>query len=552
MKKIILLMCLLITVSSLSCDTDSDCDTLNSCESGKCKHKDIFPLAATEAVGTVLLFLLSFVSSAGGIGSGIVSTSFSLLFFKFDPHMAVALTQAFVFAVSFTSVSLKVKARHPKVDRPLIYYDLMMQLTSPLLLGVTIGVLFNPSLPSWLILASLTLVLIYVTVDIFNQGSKLYKKESQMKRIKDENIVGKNKENEENPMKATEHKDKIDEHEDKIDDFEDKIDEHEDEIDEIEPKINENKDVFDHENRKNFEEIEENISEIEKNKSGELAKIDAEHAGPVINIEIFGAEEKSQLTNQDCIISEEEKDLKQQLALIMASEKLLIPRQHLSFFIILIVFSIMISLIMGKSSVPSIAGIKICSPSYFGILVVYIIVMLLLALFTSIYLIRKHRICEKANYKFDEGDLRWTQKTCITVFLVGLLVGFLVGLIGLGGGFVIGPILLKLHIRPEVSTVSSSLTICISSLTALVQYLIFQTVDWKYGLWYIMTAVIGALGGMLGLRKIVISRGRVSLLIIILSFVSFSALVIILTVGIMNAVRENEKGNFQIGFKEIC
>lgn len=526
MGKLVVLAILVLISVSLKCDSDSDCDDYNYCESKKCKHKEIFPLASLEILGTFLLLFLGLLSSAGGVGGGIISTSFSLLLFRFDAHMAVALTQNFAFAASLTPIVLKFKARHPKVDRPLIYYDLIMQIASPLLLGVSVGVLFNPSVPGWLILAILTLLLAYVTVDIARQGARMYKKESMMKKVKSQKI--------EIPEENLENRG-------------------------INPGIDIKADKNNEEiaeTCKNNEENENDSPQLKTNEGHKMGTNETQEGNlgkTVIEVmedgkHIIGAELIETQNNS----SEIDEELARKLSNIVKADKLLIHWSHVLYFTFLIAFSIIMSLIRGKSPAASIVGIESCSGEYFAIVVVYIIVMLILSILTSFYLINKNKLCEKANYKFDEGDVIWKPKVCLIVLIAGFLIGFLVGILGLGSGFIIGPILVHLGVRPEVSTISSSLIICISSVTASVQYLAFGMVDWKYGLWYMFIAVLGATGGILGLRQFVIKRGRTSVLIIILSLVSLIALVVIPIVGIMSAIKENNNGTFQLGFKSLC
>lgn len=556
MVKLILLGFLILASLSIECDSDSDCENYNYCESGKCKHKEIFPLASLEILGSLLLFFLGLLSSAGGVGGGIISTGFSLLLFRFDAHMAVALTQNFAFAASITPIVLKFKARHPKLDRPLIYYDLIMQIASPLLMGVSVGVLFNPSLPSWLILAILTLLLAYVTVDIAFKGIKMYKKESMLKKIKNQVVPLEKMEikviNPKIDSKVNENNKEIVESTNNNAESEDPQEKMKIKVihPEIDLKLNENNKEFVESSNKNAESEEESlknsIKESEMIASNNINKETTSRA--VIGFE----ENKKFIILTEVNEPEINKELEMKLANILKSEKLNIHWSHVAYFTFLIAFSILMSLIRGKSPAASIVGIKSCSGEYFGVVVVYIIVMIILALLTSLYLIKKNKLCEKANYTFDEGDVIWRPKTCVIVSTAGFLIGFLVGILGLGSGFIIGPILIHLGVRPEVSTISSSLIICISSVTASVQYLVFGMVDWKYGLWYMFLAVSGASGGILGLRQFVIKKGRTSVLIIILSFVSLIALVVIPTVGIMSAIKENNNGTFQLGFKSLC
>ena len=426
--------------------------------------------------------ILAVISTAGGVGGSVVCTSLSLLLFYFDPHVAVAMTQAFVFSGTFTTISLKFKDRHPVVDRPLIYYDAIMQLASPLLLGVTIGVILNTMFPGWLILALLTLIVAYLSYDITSQGIKLYKKETIMIctqttfRSRDINdIILNNRDSERNDLVSQ----RINE-------------EHESKNLEV---------IVSKHNDQDKEEIHSAINEYEINDKGnESNKDENKDKNEISGLKALS--EAATATNtiidspRECLQDKESElrdiKLKKQILSIYETENLSVPKMHARYFLFLIVFTIIISLLSGSKRTLSIINVQMCSKEYYGIVAVYIIVMLGLAVISTVFLIRKNNICVRGNYRFAEGDIRWNKKYSIAIAITGLLTGVLVGLLGLGGGYIIGPILLHMGVRPEVSTVSSSFLICISSFIALVQFFIMNFINYKYAILYFCCAIVGA------------------------------------------------------------
>ena len=541
--KIAVFILLIAECLSTSCKSDSDCQTLNNCVNKVCTHKDLLPIAGTEWAGAILMIMLAVIATAGGVGGSVVCTSLSLLLFYFDPHIAVAMTQAFVFAGTITTISLKFKDRHPVVDRPLIYYDAIMQLVSPLLLGVTIGVMLNIMFPGWLILALLTIVVAYLLYDITKQGIGLYKKETIKKRAQaisetrnNNEIILENRDPENIDLEDNERNEEISSNK-------------------LEVVISKNND-------QNSEEIDGVMGEYEINeKNNESNKNENRDIKESSEIKVLSAEATSENNRIDDtsreFIERKESELKdtklnKQILSIYETEKAPISTMHAGYFLFLIAFTIIISLLNGSKTTHSIINIKMCSKEYYGILAVYIIVMIGMAAISTIYLIRKNDICVRGNYHFAEGDIRWNKKYAIAIIFTGLFTGVLVGLLGLGGGYIIGPILLHMGVRPEVSTVSSSFTICISSFSALVQYFVLNFINYKYALLYFSAAIVGAFGGILGLRRIVIKIGRASVLILALSLTLFAALIIIPSNGVYNSIIQFHHGNFQLGFAPLC
>jgi hypothetical protein len=56
---------------------------------------------------------------------------------------------------SVSTVYYNLKLKHPSLDMPLIDYDLALLMQPMLMLGVSIGVIFNVIFPNWLITALL-------------------------------------------------------------------------------------------------------------------------------------------------------------------------------------------------------------------------------------------------------------------------------------------------------------------------------------------------------------------------------------------------------------
>ena len=54
----------------------------------------------------------------------------------------------------------------------------------------------------------------------------------------------------------------------------------------------------------------------------------------------------------------------------------------------------------------------------------------------------------ESGYKFGHEDIRWDKKTVVFVQLMALGSGLASGLLGVGGGFILGPFMLSLGVNP--------------------------------------------------------------------------------------------------------
>ena len=501
-------------VLSVSCKSDDDCLSLNTCVKGTCTHKQFLPLQGTEWGGTIALMIVAVIANSGGIGGSVISTAINLSLFFFDAHQAVAMTQCFIFAGSFTSAMLKIRDRHPTRDRPLIYYDVLLQLSSPLLLGLSMGVLTNSVFPDWLILALITIIIIYLIIATLRKAVELFKIETKLK--------------ERAHIKEEQHKLK--------------------EIKEIPKEIRGNMGNTDIGERPvllesaNNEESPEKRDEFQDENKGNSEGIDSDDR-------IIEVETKMIISETIDKYQDLPEGLKADILEIERDEqKKFLLSPHMTYFMLVIGCSILFKLLL---STKTILTIKSCSPQFYVIIFCYIIVMLVLNLYSSYYLIRKTRICEQANYEFEDDDIKWNPRRCLHFLITWTVIGFLVGVLGLGG-VVINPGLLFLQIRPEISTISSSFTIAISAFTAMMQFFIAGTIDYKYALWLMGFSSFGALNGILILRRQFLKWKRSSLLIFAYCAIVIGTLVVIPAVEVVTAIKQAHDGNFVIGFTPIC
>ena len=129
------------------CISDSSCRDMNYCNDGICVHKNLFPLEMIEYIGSALMTFISIIANAGGVGGSSITISILLLMFNFSAYEAIPLAQVFVFSGVFTTIIIIFNKRHHFHNKPLIYYDLIMLICCPLLMGVSIGVILNRSFP---------------------------------------------------------------------------------------------------------------------------------------------------------------------------------------------------------------------------------------------------------------------------------------------------------------------------------------------------------------------------------------------------------------------
>lgn len=149
---------------------------------------------------------------------------------------------------------------------------------------------------------------------------------------------------------------------------------------------------------------------------------------------------------------------------------------------------------------------------------------------------------EQTTLKFDQ--------LCIYC-LFGITAGVVGGLLGLGGGFIMGPLFLELGIPPQVSSATATFAMMFSSSMSVVEYYLLNRFPVPYAVYLVIVAFIAAIIGQHVVRKLINWLGRASLIIFILAFMIFVSAISLGGVGISNMIHKIERHEY-MGFENLC
>ncbi|OVA03810.1 Transmembrane protein TauE like [Macleaya cordata] len=158
---------------------------------------------------------------------------------------------------------------------------------------------------------------------------------------------------------------------------------------------------------------------------------------------------------------------------------------------------------------------------------------------------------KKAIASMGEGGRNFKVHQLILYSFFGLLAGTVGGMLGLAGGFILGPVFLELGIPPQVSSATTTFAITFSASMSVVEYYLLNRFPVPYALYFVAVATVAALVGQRVVSKMIIILGRTSLIIFILALIIFMSAISLGGVGIANMIGKIERNEY-MGFENLC
>ena len=160
------------------CSSDLDCisDGWEFCDTGKCQHKQLWPLKELEFWGMFVVFFSMLLANISGGSGGGLGVPICLIFFKFDPKNAIALSNLSICISSFLRYVLYCRHPHPLKNGKGIIVDMNLAIIMlPLIIsGVSIGVVLNIILPGCYIMAYYCILLSFIATKMALKTKSIY------------------------------------------------------------------------------------------------------------------------------------------------------------------------------------------------------------------------------------------------------------------------------------------------------------------------------------------------------------------------------------------
>nr|DAD28673.1 TPA_asm: hypothetical protein HUJ06_030141 [Nelumbo nucifera] len=122
-----------------------------------------------------------------------------------------------------------------------------------------------------------------------------------------------------------------------------------------------------------------------------------------------------------------------------------------------------------------------------------------------------------------EASIDWTGLHLAFCALCGVLGGTVGGLLGSGGGFILGPLLLEIGVIPQVASATATFVMMFSSSLSVVEFYFLKRFPIPYALYLMSVSMVAGFWGQFFIRKLITFLGRASIIVFILSAVIFAS-----------------------------
>ncbi|XP_074571235.1 sulfite exporter TauE/SafE family protein 3-like [Curcuma longa] len=190
---------------------------------------------------------------------------------------------------------------------------------------------------------------------------------------------------------------------------------------------------------------------------------------------------------------------------------------------------------------------KICSAEYWILNMLQVPIAASLTLHEAICLYRRKRTIASTG----KQDMNWRCHHLAFYCFCGIIAGIVGGLLGLGGGFILGPLFIEMGVPPQVASATSNFIMMFSSSMSVIQYYLLRRFPIPYSAYLFCVATLAAVAGQHLVRKAIILIGRASLIIFILALTIFVSAIGIGWLGIEDVLEKIARKEY-MGFESLC
>ncbi|KAI3822564.1 hypothetical protein L1987_10156 [Smallanthus sonchifolius] len=198
-------------------------------------------------------------------------------------------------------------------------------------------------------------------------------------------------------------------------------------------------------------------------------------------------------------------------------------------------------------------GLIVCSTSYWVVTIIQFPVALVVFGYECVKLYKESKKRKNTGNPESvcEAAIDWTAPNLMFCAFCGILGGTVGGLLGSGGGFILGPLLLEIGVMPQVASATATFVMMFSSSLSVVEFYLLKRFPIPHALYLMTVSVMAGFWGQFVIRRLVAFLQRASLIVFILSAVIFASALTMGVIGVDRSIRMIHNHEF-MGFLEFC
>ncbi|KAK9985711.1 hypothetical protein SO802_030662 [Lithocarpus litseifolius] len=197
--------------------------------------------------------------------------------------------------------------------------------------------------------------------------------------------------------------------------------------------------------------------------------------------------------------------------------------------------------------------VEVCSVWYWVLFCLQFPIALGVFGYESVKLYKEHkkRMSTGNTESICEASIGWTAMHIAFCSLCGILGGTVGGLLGSGGGFILGPLLLEIGVIPQVASATATFVMMFSSSLSVMEFYLLKRFPIPYALYLTSVSILAGFWGQFIIRKIITFLKRASIIVFVLSGVIFASAITMGVIGIETSIEMIHNHEF-MGFLGFC
>eukprot|EP01065_Artemidia_motanka_P052831 TRINITY_DN9639_c3_g1_i1.p1 TRINITY_DN9639_c3_g1~~TRINITY_DN9639_c3_g1_i1.p1 ORF type:complete len:902 (+),score=278.91 TRINITY_DN9639_c3_g1_i1:60-2765(+) len=236
---------------------------------------------------------------------------------------------------------------------------------------------------------------------------------------------------------------------------------------------------------------------------------------------------------------------------IVAEEGVQYPARIFVTLLVVWLFLIFLILAKGGKKTDSAVGIESCTGAYWGVWAGSLLFLLAVAAHFAVRAVITCKEKQLCGYEFLPTDIKWTANMTLFCSAATFGAGVIAGIMGIGGGMVLGPLMLQLGVDGRVSSATTATMIALTSSSAVIAFFVAGIVPPTYAVTLSIVCFVGAYVGKMKLDRIVKKRNLTALIVLLLAGIIGVASTFVLVLGAVHWNDLRVKGEMP-GFNDPC